>query len=355
MNYKHNKSQNTINIFITFFVLSKSNSLIKCIMSFDYSQINLVPQKCIVGSRSECDTSVTLGNHIFRLPVVPANMECVIDFELAERLASAGYFYILHRFYTDNQIIEFCKSMRSAGLIVSISIGVNESSRVLLQSLKTASIIPDFLTIDIAHGHAIKMESMIGYIYDFYSEDTMIPFIIAGNVSTHAAARDLEAWGANAIKVGIGPGSACSTYPATGFGSRGIQASVICECTLAVSIPIIADGGIKTAGDIAKSIVLGALFCMVGGMFSSLRDSPGNIVIGSDGRQYKEFWGSASEHQSGKKERIEGFKTLNLMVDKTVLEEMKYLEECLQSAISYGGGMKLAELRNVDWIQHSAI
>jgi GMP reductase len=176
-------------------------------------------------------------------------------------------------------------------------------------------------------------------------------FLIAGNVSTPEAVVDLESWGADAIKVGIGPGSACTTFTATGFGSRGIQASVIYQCSLArKNAIIIADGGIKDPGDIAKAIVLGADMVMVGGMFSALTDSPGSTVRGTDGLLYKEFWGSASAFQSGKKDRIEGTKKLLPLKSHSVLDEMKYLQQCLQSAISYGGGNSLNALRTVKWI-----
>lgn len=319
-------------------------------MAFDYEHINLVPKLCIVESRSECDTSITFGRYKFKMPVVPANMECVINEELAERLAVNNYFYILHRFLTNEQIIQFCKNMKEKSLIVSISVGVNEPSYKLLSQLHSLNLIPDYITIDIAHGHSIKMQAMIKFIYDLFG--TQRPFIIAGNISTPEAVKDLETWGADATKCGIGPGVCCTTYPATGFGSRGMQAFMIQECAKVATKPLIADGGIRVPGDIAKSIVLGATLCMIGGMFSSLKDSPGNIVAGTDGRVYKEFWGSASEHQTGKSNRIEGTKKLALMQDKTVLEEMKYLEECLQSSISYGGGKLLEDLKTVSVIQH---
>ena len=89
---------------------------------------------------------------------------------------------------------------------------------------------------------------------------------------------------------------------------------------------------------------------MIGGMFSALVDSPGNTVIGIDGRTYKEFWGSASAYQSNKTNRIEGTKKLLLMKSNGILDEMKHIEESLQSAISYGGGNKLACLNDVDYI-----
>lgn len=142
--------------------------------------------------------------------------------------------------------------------------------------------------------------------------------------------------------------SACTTYPTTGFGSRGIQASVVHDCSLVTKKPIIADGGIKSPADISKSIVLGASMCMVGGMLSSFTDSPGKIVE-KDGIYYKEFYGSASASQSNKTKRIEGTTKLNKMKDSTLNEYMEYISECLQSAISYGGGTKLDDLYSVKW------
>jgi GMP reductase len=310
---------------------------------FDFQDINLIPRKCIVGSRSECDTLVRLGKHIFDMPVIPANMECVINDEIAITLASAGYFYIHHRFNTD--VIAFTRKMKALNLPVSISIGVNDDAYQTMETLLANDLIPDFVTIDIAHGHSVKMEDILKWIRKSFKSP---PFIIAGNVSTLDAVRDLQSWGANAIKVGIGPGSACTTYTATGFGSRGAQASVIQECAQGNTI-IIADGGIKDPGDIAKSLALGATMVMVGGMFSALADSPGTTICGPDGLLYKEFWGSASAFQSGKNNRIEGTKKLLPLKTRGVLEEMKFLQECLQSAISYGGGKDLSVFRDVKY------
>ena len=311
---------------------------------FDFEHMNLIPKKCIVQSRSECDTRTSLGKHTFRLPVIPANMECVIDEDVADNLAAAGYFYILHRFNVD--AVAFAKRMKERNLIVSISIGVNEEAYALMNRLRVLDMMPDYVTIDIAHGHAVLMEQMLQYINSLPS--SIRPFVIAGNVSTAAAVKDLESWGADAIKVGIGPGSACTTYTATGFGSRGIQGSTVAMCAKAATkAVIIADGGIKEPGDIAKAISLGAKMVMIGGMFSGLVDSPGEIVS-VDGRRFKEFWGSASAAQ-GKKNRIEGTKKLIPLKERTYLEEMTYLHECLQSAISYAGGNKLDALLDLEY------
>lgn len=315
---------------------------------FDYDEINLIPKYSVVSSRSECDTSVQFGKYVFKNPVVPANMESVIDEELSIRLAKNGYFYIMHRFGVDN--LEFVKRMKEVGLVSSISIGVNQDSYELIDSLVQSDLIPDYITIDIAHGHCKKMKKMLKYIKEGRWKDEMKDcFIIAGNVSSIEATVDLDKWGADAIKVGIGPGSACTTYPTTGFGSRNIQASIVNECASVSKKPIIADGGIKYPADITKSIVMGATLVMVGGMLSSFTDSPGRTVE-QDGKLFKEFYGSASAKQSNKKSRIEGTVKLNLMKNSTLIEYLDYISECLQSSISYGGGKVLNDLYAVKWI-----
>jgi len=167
---------------------------------FDYDGINLIPKMCIVKSRSECNTGVKLGRFTFNIPVVPANMQSVINEELCIKLASKGYFYIMHRFGVDN--VKFVEYMRSLSLYTSISIGVNGDSYPTLEKLLKNNLIPDFITVDIAHGHAIKMKEMLKYLKTYFKES----FIIAGNVSTAEGVMDLEKWGADAVKVGISPG-----------------------------------------------------------------------------------------------------------------------------------------------------
>jgi GMP reductase len=314
-------------------------------MKFDYQDINLVPRKCSVNSRNECDTSCTLGNHTFKLPIVPANMECVITPAMAIEFSKRGYFYILHRFISSNEIIHFVRYMNENRLISSISLGVNDDSKQLVEDLITEGLTVDFITVDIAHGHSIKMEKMLKFLKKRMPES----FIIAGNISTEDAVYDLEEWGADAIKVGIGPGSACTTYPSTGFGSRNCQASIVQECSNVSNIPIIADGGISNPGDISKALVLGASMVMIGGMLSGFTDSPGDTVEKENGL-YKQFWGSASSYQSGKSSRIEGKLNLIPLKNRSIFDELVYIEECLQSSISYAGGKDLSAFLQVDWI-----
>ena len=309
---------------------------------FDFDDINLIPRYSVVDSRQECDTSIRIGDHKFKNPIIPANMESVINEELAKNLARNGYFYVMHRFNIDTK--QFIINMKKENLITSISIGVNQDSYDLILDLVKNNLIPDYITIDIAHGHCKKMKKMLRHL----QENMIDSFIIAGNVSSVDATVDLDKWGADAIKVGVGPGSACTTFPTTGFGSRNIQASVVNECASVTEKMVICDGGIKTPADITKAIVMGASMVMIGGMLSSFLDSPGRTVE-IDDVKYKEFYGSASARQ-GNKNRIEGMVKLNKIKNTTIVEYLDYLTECLQSSISYGGGKTLTDLKSVKWI-----
>ena len=228
---------------------------------FDYEDIQLIPNKCIIKSRSEADTHVTLGDYTFKLPVVPANMQTIIDEDIAEKLAKNGYFYIMHRFDEASRKT-FVKRMHDQGLIASISVGVKDYEYDFVSSLKDDA--PEFITIDIAHGHSDSVIEMIKHI----KKELPDTFVIAGNVGTPEAVRELENAGADATKVGIGPGKVCITKVKTGFGTGGWQLAALRWCAKAARKPIIADGGIRTHGDIAKSIRFGATMVMIGSLFA---------------------------------------------------------------------------------------
>ncbi len=311
--------------------------------AFDYEDIQLIPNLCVVNSRSECDTSVKLGNHTFKMPVVPANMASVINEELCVLLAKNNFFYVMHRFNIDT--FEFTKKMKSMSLIASISVGVKKEDYEIIKRLAKENLIPEYITIDIAHGHSINVKKMIEHIREYMQDKT---FIIAGNVGTPHAVRDLEYWGADATKVGVGPGKVCITKLKTGFGTGGWQLGAIKWCSKAANKPIIADGGLRVNGDIAKSIRFGATMCMIGSLFAAHEESPGkNVEI--DGVLFKEYYGSASEYNKGEKRYVEGKKEL-IQVRGKLLETYKEMNEDLQSSISYSGGKVVSDIKKVDYV-----
>ncbi|WP_024344156.1 GMP reductase [Streptococcus equinus] len=308
---------------------------------FDYEDIQLIPNKCIIKSRSEADTHVTLGGYTFKLPVVPANMQTIIDEDIAEQLAKDGYFYIMHRFDEASRK-PFVKRMHDQDLIASISVGVKDYEYDFVSSLKDDA--PEFITIDIAHGHSDSVINMIKHI----KKELPDTFVIAGNVGTPEAVRELENAGADATKVGIGPGKVCITKVKTGFGTGGWQLAALRWCAKAARKPIIADGGIRTHGDIAKSIRFGATMVMIGSLFAGHLESPGKLVE-VDGKQYKEYYGSASEYQKGEHKNVEGKKIL-LPVKGHLKDTLVEMKEDLQSSISYAGGRDLHALTRVDYV-----
>ncbi|WP_282675756.1 GMP reductase [Lactococcus cremoris] len=310
---------------------------------FDYEDIQLIPNKCVINSRSEADTSVKLGNYTFKLPVVPANMQTIIDDKIAEMLAKEGYFYIMHRFEAENRAA-FIKKMHKDGLIASISVGVKADEHAFIREISAEALIPEFITIDIAHGHADSVIKTIQLIKRLMPQT----FVIAGNVGTPEAVRELENAGADATKVGIGPGKVCITKVKTGFGTGGWQLAAVKWCAKAASQPVIADGGIRTHGDIAKSIRMGATMVMVGSLFAAHEESPGQTVE-RDGQLFKEYFGSASEYQKGEHKNVEGKKIL-LPHKGSLKDTLKEMEEDLQSSISYAGGRDLSALTKVDYV-----
>ena len=310
---------------------------------FDYEDIQLIPAKCIVQSRSECDTSITFGGRQFKLPVVPANMQTIIDENIALQLAENGYFYIMHRFQPEKRI-DFVKDMQERGLYASISVGVKEEEYRFVEELANENLTPEYITIDIAHGHSNAVIDMIKHIKNHLPDS----FVIAGNVGTPEAVRELENAGADATKVGIGPGKVCITKIKTGFGTGGWQLAALRWCAKAASKPIIADGGIRTHGDIAKSVRFGASMVMIGSLFAGHEESPGETVE-RDGKLFKEYFGSASEYQKGEKKNVEGKKML-VEHKGSLKDTLIEMQQDLQSSISYAGGNKLDAIRNVDYV-----
>lgn len=309
---------------------------------FDYDKVLLLPRRCRVDSRSECDPSIEFGGRRFALPAVPANMKTVVDERIAEALAASGHFYVMHRF--DIDAIAFARRMRERGHFVSLSSGVKAADRTVIDALAAEGLGADYITIDIAHGHADSVRRMIDHIKQRLPQ----AFVIAGNVGTPEAVIDLETWGADATKVGIGPGKVCITRMKTGFGTGGWQLSALKWCARVATKPIIADGGIREHGDIAKSIRFGATLVMIGSLFAGHEESPGQTVE-VDGRRYKEYYGSASDFNKGEYRHVEGKRILE-PIKGHLAETLREMREDLQSSISYAGGTQLTDIRKVNYV-----
>jgi GMP reductase len=309
-----------------------------------YKDIFLIPKMSGLPTRKVASTFTKLGNHIFKVPVVPSNMKCSINEKLAKLLSENEYFYIMHRFNVDN--FEFVKKANKEGWkTISISVGVHDKDYIDLENIFANNLRLDFVTIDVAHGHHSFVKNMLEHICNLKTSET---YVIAGNIATSQAAEDLVGWGTDGIKVGIGQGYVCTTKDKTGF----TMPMFTCIQSIAerCKVDIIADGGIRCNGDIAKAIVAGASMVMCGGMFACLYDSPSLLVRDPNSPTlfYKEYYGSASFYNKGTENNVEGKLELIPMQHNTYLWKLNEIQQDLQSAISYAGGEDLEALYYVD-------
>lgn len=222
----------------------------------------------------------------------------------------------------------------------SISVGVNdESKRDLEYAFQKMNI--DFICIDVAHGSHDNVKHMVKHIQTRYM--SCIPKLIVGNVATADGYKYLCDLGADAVKVGIGGGSICTTRYKTGFHIPTAYAVWDCANNGERDVPIIADGGAKYFGDVAKALTLGADMVMSGRWFAECIDSPAKIEHGK-----KIYRGSTSYESKGHNNHIEG-KTLEIERACTYKERLEEIQQALQSSISYAGGNNLSAFNSVEW------
>lgn len=282
------------------------------------------------------------------MPLVPANMDTVIGSELAHIIRGNGGVPIFHRF-TDLDTQKKWVEEFDGRVILSCGVGKFHDISELL------SMGPIGICIDVAHGHSERMVELIRTIKDHYPDVE----IIAGNVCTARAYHDLVNAGADAVKVGIGPGAACTTRVVTGFGVP--QFTAIRDCAEEAShfrVPIIADGGIKSSKDVALALAAGASTVMIGKLFALVEESAaekkwGEMVVGSPEPcpKFAKYRGQASE--DFQTEFYGGLK------EKTVAEGTDFwapvsgsaqaliddLLGGLRSAMTYGGARSIKELQ----------
>ncbi len=243
-----------------------------------FDDVLLVPNKSDVRSRKEPDLSAQFTKkRRIKIPIMSANMDTITEFEMAMAMAQLGGAGILHRFMTIEQQVEQVAKLKKLNVeIISASIGVNADFKERAQALVNAGA--NVLTVDIAHGHSVQMIETMQHLKKSFGSDVEI---IAGNVATPEGTVDLIEAGADAIKVGIGPGSMCTTRIITGCGVPQLTAVAMCaEAAAKYNVPIIADGGIKTSGDIVKALAAGASSVMLGSMLSGTIETPGEIKKG---------------------------------------------------------------------------
>ena len=318
-----------------------------------YDDVLLVPSYNHYESRRVVDISVTdrSGGFSLALPLMTANMDTITEHEMANFIGAKGGIGVLHRFMSiDDNVTMFKKCLYPT----FVSIGCSSQDLERIEALKGASA--NLFCVDVAHAHARYVGKRLKELRSMLGREACL---MAGNVATYAGADFLASCGADIIKVGIGGGSVCTTRIKTGFGVPNLTA--IKECAR-VDRSIIADGGIRSPGDIVKALAFGADFVMVGSMFAGTRPTPGEpFVDPKTGKMVKRYRGMASrdvqdEYHGG----IAEWKTAEGVATQVAYreDELEILADIIggiRSGLTYGGAATIRELqRKLDFIEITA-
>jgi len=309
---------------------------LKTALTFD--DVSLVPQYSTVKSRHDVDLSC--GQHFgfsMTTPILSANMRTVTGTEMCKAISEAGGVGVLHRF--DDDYMGQIDRLNGDEINFIPSVGVDDYVEIL-KYYNDVGI--KNICIDVAHGHHSKMRSICNHIADNYNFT-----IIAGNVCTVSGARFLASLGVEVIKVGVGPGSHCTTRVVTGHGVPQLTAILEIRDNLP-NVGIIADGGIRNSGDIAKALAAGADYVMIGRLLAGCEEAPSEAVLRPNGLK-KIYRGSASyEAQAARRDKrtiiAEGVQS-EIPYTGAVGDVIKKLSNGIKSACSYTGAYNLKEFR----------
>ncbi len=260
-------------------ILIKENAL-----TFD--DVLLVPQYSDVASRKDVDITTTLWGTKFPTPICSANMDTVTEVEMAKKMWSLGGLGFLHRYASHEKVMQWLKEIHESNSIAIPSIGIKADDFAMALAYADEGVLA--INIDIAHGDSKHMVEMVERLTKEGIE------VIAGNVATADGAIRLLDAGAGVIKVGIGPGSLCTTRIVTGHGVPQLSAiEDVAELKSRFNFSLIADGGIRNAGDCVKALAFGADMVMVGSLLAGTDESPGQALT-KDNKLVKEYRGMAS-------------------------------------------------------------
>jgi|MDSZ01.2.fsa_nt_gb IMP dehydrogenase len=340
--------------------------------TFTFDDVQIIPQYSDIASRSHCNTSTLFTeNYHIDIPLIASPMASICELKMAYEMWRLGGVGIIHRFNTieeQSQIVSELKRLQEGEIklhdienrlkvdrsltyrythpVIAAAIGAKEQdiyrARALLES--GANV----LVIDIAHGHHLSTRQTLEEL-KMLRESLNVEFdVIAGNIATARAVEDLEYWGANALRVGIGGGSVCETRVRTGVGIP--QVSCLHETAMAANTPIISCGGTRYPGDVAKALVAGASSVILGSMVAGTDETPGEFLyFGKYGnrQRMKIYHGSASDVQktlsSSTLENIEGTAT-TVPYKGSVETVVNEIMDGVRSAMSYVGAETLEEL-----------
>ena len=323
---------------------------------YTFDDVFLIPKFSNCESRQSLSTDATIGSLHLKTPIMSSNMDTVTGPIMAVSMYESGGCGALHRFLSVDKAVRDYEYVLGQRADCFVSIGVNDHELYRAQALYNHGA--RHFIVDIAHGHSSLMHHTLNILRNTFGDNV---YIVAGNVATPEAVKDLASWGADCIKVGVGGGSCCSTRVVTGHGVPMFTCLLEC-CAQAdlCNVKIIADGGIRSSGDMIKSLVAGADMVMIGSLLAGTDEAPGDVIMTPSGA-VKEFRGMAS--RPAMEARFGNTKT-NLPVDegvKTVVpltgsarRIVSNLTKGIKSGMSYCNATSLDELSlHAEWALQS--
>ena len=311
-----------------------------------YGDVLLVPQRSPVDSREEVSLSARFTPDLeLETPLVSAAMDTVTEAELATALSRAGGLGVLHRFLTPAEQATQVREVVASEERVAAAVGIDEdyvdrAERVL--EAGAAAVV-----VDVAHGHLERTIDAVAQLRSAFPDAELV----AGNVATPEGVADLVAAGADCVKVGVGPGSHCTTRTVAGAGVP--QLTAVDDCARAAreyGVTTCADGGIRSSGDAVKALMAGADTVMLGRLFAGTAESPG-AVVERDGERYKRSRGmattAAAEARGDKDEGVSADEGVEALTPYTGPVAAVAEEFCagIRSGLSYCGGHTIPEAR----------
>ena len=311
-----------------------------------FDDVLLQPKYSEIESRSEID----IGNifqegadtfYRLELPIISAPMDTVTESEMVHAMTALGGAAIIHRYNTIEEQLSILDASWPVAAPVGVAVGVQGD--YLERAVAACAAGAKIICVDVAHGHHILMKNALKNLKE------KLPgwaHVMAGNVATAQAFKDLGNWGADSVKVGIGGGSICSTRIQTGHGVPTFQSIMDCRGAHPTA-KLIADGGIKNSGDIVKALAAGADFVMLGSLLAGTDESPGQMITTPKGN-VKVYRGMASkEAQREWKGSVASREGISTHIPykgsvRTTLEELKI---GIRSGFSYSGAKDLTQLQ----------
>ena len=312
-----------------------------------FDDVSIVPKYSDILHRKDCNTMTKVTKNIYlEIPIISSPMDTITEFDMAWSMAQLGGVGVIHRFMSIEKQVEIMRSFVS--MTVGAAIGATGDYIERAQALVEGSC--KIILIDVAHGHHLLVKDTIGRLKNEVSGNYDI---VAGNVATREAAQFMCDAGADAVRVGVGSGSLCSTRIQTGVGIP--MVSAICDVASVCDdygVSVIADGGMRTPGDVAKAIAAGADCVMLGNLLSGTKETPGSITktgIWPNEVLQKKYRGSASleaKSDRGETHNVEGYST-TIPYKGKVKRIIDDILDGLKSSMSYVGASNLEEFQSL--------